>query len=92
MTQNTAFGLGPERGKRLCRVLIGGVLTGAWVLGTPGCGPPTENALLDANGTPIRLTAISRITDDDELTDSEKREKLRELGIQNEALIELLLK
>lgn len=92
MERITASGTGRWRqGKRLSRGLIGGLLAGAWALGTPGCGPPTENVLADANGNSIRLTAIARITADEELTDSEKRERLRELGIQDEALIELLM-
>lgn len=77
--------------KRLHRALVGWVLAGAWALGTPGCGPPVGNTLLDTNGQPIRLTAITRIIDDADLTDSEKREQLQGLGIQDEALIDLLM-
>lgn len=84
---NTGF---RTRQKRLSRALIVGLLAGAWVLGSPGCGPPI-GTLVDANGNPIRLTAITRITADNALTDSEKRERLRALGIYDEALIELLI-
>jgi len=92
MTRITASGIGRwMRGKRLNRGLIGGLLAGAWALGTLGCGRPTENVLADVSGNSIRLSAITRITADEELTDSQKRERLRDLGIQDEALIELLI-
>jgi len=74
------------------RALVGGLLAGAWALVSLGCGPPSENTLADAGGNAIRLTAITRITSDDTLTDSEMREQLRSIGIQDEVLIELLLK
>jgi len=70
--------------------LLGWLVAGACMLGPLGCGPPI-GTLVDANGNSIRQSAITRIVDDDELTDSEKRDALQALGIRDIALIELLL-
>jgi len=56
-----------------------------------GC-PPTENVLTnDANGSSIRLSEIDAITTDENLTDEQKRESLRNLGITDATLIEQLV-
>ncbi len=60
-----------------------------------GCGAPatTEypDALIGPDGQPILLDDVDAIVDDDDLSDVEKREQLRELGIEDEKLIDALL-
>lgn len=60
-----------------------------------GCGVPTTtfypNALTDEQGNPILLEDVEEIVNDDELTESEKRDALRDLGIEDEKLIDALL-
>ena len=55
------------------------------------CGPPTENVLSDATGQSIRLEGIDRILSNNNLTEEEKREQLRGLGITDEDLIDALI-
>ncbi len=57
----------------------------------PGCHPPAQNVIVGANG-PIRLEAITRILDDPDLTEDEKRQDLRDLGITDEELIDVLIR
>lgn len=56
------------------------------------CQPPYPYLLKDADGQPIEMTEITDITTDTELTDDEKREALRNLGIEDELLIDLLIR
>lgn len=57
------------------------------VLGTvAGCGTPALPNLL-----PVSLDQIGAILADEDLTDEERTERLRELGIEDEMLIEFLL-
>jgi hypothetical protein len=60
-----------------------------------GCGAAaiTEfpDALTAPDGQPILLDDVDAILDDDNLSDAEKREQLRELGIEDEKLIDALL-
>ena len=60
-----------------------------------GCGTLSEtefaNRLVGAEGQLILLDELQEIADDSELSDDEKRELFRELGIQDEKLIEALL-
>ena len=60
-----------------------------------GCGNnvPTvfPHSLLGADGRAIVLDDLEAIVDDDDLTDDEKRSQLRELGLQDEELIDALL-
>jgi hypothetical protein len=58
---------------------------------TGGC-PPTENVLTDPAGQSIRLTAIDRITSDPDLTEEQKRQGLRALGVTDQLLIDLLIR
>ncbi|HOB76307.1 MAG TPA: hypothetical protein PKG54_17490 [Phycisphaerae bacterium] len=59
-----------------------------WV---PGCQPPAHNVIMGVNG-PIRLEAITRILDNPELTEDQKRQELRNLGITDEDLIDVLIR
>lgn len=60
-----------------------------------GCGTAitTEfpNAVSGTGGQPIVLEDIQTIVDNPSLTDEEKRSQLRDLGIEDEELIEALL-
>ena len=61
-----------------------------FVLAAGGC-PPIENVLSNAEGQSIRLSAIDDIVQNRNLTEEQKRQGLRDLGITDDALIELLL-
>lgn len=68
-----------------------GACSGLLVAAAGACGPPTENVLSDAEGQSIRLEGIDRILENDNLTEEEKRERLRGLGITDERLIDALI-
>ena len=70
------------------RVAGAGLLAGLLV-GLIGCGPPTENVVVDQNGNSIRLTDVKPIVTGN-LTDDEKREALRQMGL-SDALIDVVL-
>ena len=67
--------------------LISGIMT-LWIA---GCGVPTENVLVDCEGNSIRITALDQIYNNEDMTDEEKRQALRDMCITDEALIDLLL-
>lgn len=69
---------------------LAGLLAVATVLG-PGCGPTYDFLLLDGQGDEIRLVQIDRIVNDADLTDEQKRDLLRDLGITDDQVIEQLL-
>ncbi len=60
-----------------------------------GCGvnPATEfpNALLGTDGRPLILEELEDVANDPDLTAEEKRETFRDLGIEDEKLIDALL-
>lgn len=60
-----------------------------------GCGVtgPTEypNALTNSDGEPIYFDDISDILSDTDLSDDEMKEALRDLGIEDEDLIDALV-
>ena len=60
-----------------------------------GCGvnPAVEfpNALLGADGEPLMLEELEDVANDPDLTAEEKRETFRDLGIEDEKLIDALL-
>ncbi len=56
--------------------------------------PPTTefpDALTNSNGEVISLDDVSNITSDPSLSDDEKRDALRALGIEDERLIDALI-
>ena len=59
-----------------------------------GCGAQPAsfpNQLRAADGTPVRLEDVQAIVTDDQLTDDEKRQRMRDLGLEDEQLIDALL-
>ncbi len=56
-----------------------------------GCAAPYPNALRDDSGNEIRFSEISPILFSTTLTEDQKKEALRNLGITDEELINLLL-
>jgi hypothetical protein len=56
-----------------------------------GCAAPYPNALRDGSGNEIRFSEISPILYSTDLTEDQKKEALRNLGITDEELINLLL-
>jgi len=57
---------------------------------TAGCVSPDTNVLQGENG-PITLEAINRILNDADLDEAETRQALRDLGITDEQLIDVLM-
>lgn len=56
-----------------------------------GCQPPLQNVIVGVNG-PVRLDAVMQILEDDDLTEDQKRQELRNLGITDEDLIDVLIR
>lgn len=74
---------------------LGAVVASAW-LSVIVCPPPylqegNDIVLVDEDGNQIRLVQIERIVGDNELTEEEKRQALKDLGITNDELIDLLI-
>jgi len=63
-------------------IVVAGLLVGS----VGGCGTPALPNLL-----PIRLDQLGALLEDESLNDEQRAERLRELGITSELLIELLL-
>jgi len=67
----------------------------AGLAGLAGCGSGATttfpNQLVDADGKPVVLDDIEAIVNDTALSEDEKRVQLRELGIEDEQLIDALL-
>ena len=79
-----------RRSYRLIRHV--GLVLGLGLVGlAAGCGA-TFASLTNDSGEEIRLTAITRITNDSTLTDEQKREALRDLGITDEDLLDMLVR
>jgi hypothetical protein len=57
-----------------------------------GCSPPYPNVLYDAEGQPVQLEEVDQIISDTELSEDEKRDALRNLGVTDESLIEALIR
>lgn len=72
------------------------ILSACWLLAIAGCGAVSAdrfpNQVLGADGQPILLDDLEAIADETGLSDEERREQFRELGIQDEKLIEVLLR
>lgn len=75
------------------------LLLGSTGLCVVGCGssvlssgaPLYPNALRDDRGEEIHLVTLESIINDDDLTESEKRQALEALGIEDEDIQEYLL-
>lgn len=69
------------------------VLAGAACLGGCGASPQTDypNALRGPDGDVILFDDVSAVLTDDELTEDQKRQALRDLGLEDERLIEALI-
>ena len=61
----------------------------------PGCGsaivPDFPHQIIGTDGSPITLIEVEVIVNDPDLNDDEKRDALRELGVEDEKLIDALL-
>ena len=72
------------------RILVGllvGVITSAGV----ACGPPYRFVLTDDEGEQIRVSLFRQIITSEYLTDEQKREHLRNIGLTDELFIEMLI-
>lgn len=73
----------------------GTIVAAALLAGLAGCGSLAPNSfphqLIGADGQPIVLDEVETIVNDTNLSDDEKHEQLRELGIEDEELIDALL-
>ncbi len=56
-----------------------------------GCQPPYTGLIQGANG-PVRLSEVTAITQDTNLTDDQKRQALEDLGITDPDMIDLLIR
>jgi hypothetical protein len=79
------------RRERLGRLLANTLWFAAGLALSGGCTPRPQDVLKDANGNDIRMSAIDAILMDTMLTDEEKRQALRDLGITDEQLIDALV-
>ena len=67
------------------------------LVGSAGCGCGSgaatsfPNQLISADGRPILLDDIEAVVNNNDLSDDEKRSQLRELGVEDEELIDALL-
>ena len=81
--------------KVLAMKILGTIVGVVLLAGLAGCesGATTTfpNQLVAADGPPIVLDDVEAIVNDTDLSDDEKREQLRELGIEDEELIDALL-
>jgi hypothetical protein len=66
-------------------------LAGLAAVAMMGCQPPLPDVLVDENGNTIRLSSITPVLANDDLSDDQKRQALRDLGITDEELIDALL-
>lgn len=73
----------------LCLAIVG--LPAAALAGCTAAPTSFPSQILGADGEPILLDAVEDIVNDADLTDDEKREQLRALGLEDEELIEALL-
>ncbi len=71
--------------------LIRGCICAACLL-TAACVPPTGDALIGADGSPVRLEAVTEIVNSEELTEQQKNQQLSDLGITDEQLVALLIR
>jgi predicted small lipoprotein YifL len=75
--------------------ILGTIVRAVLLAGLAGCGSgaPTTfpHQLVAADGRPIVLDEVETIVNDTALSEDEKREQLRELGIEDEELIDALL-
>lgn len=69
-----------------------GVLAVLLLLLPAGCPAPNPFAVRGPNGEIIRREYIDPIINDADLTDEEKRQALRDIGITDEGLIEFLIR
>lgn len=76
----------------LARKVAGSLaLAGGLALAAGGCAPSSDKVLVDEEGNTIRLEAVFEVVSDEELTETEKRAQLAELGIIDDALQDFLL-
>jgi hypothetical protein len=55
------------------------------------CTPPYRYVLVDEEGEQVRVVMIRKIITDEDLTDDEKRELLRDVGLTDELFIDSLI-
>ncbi len=75
--------------------ILGTIVRAVLLAGLAGCGSaaPTTfpNQLVGAEGQNIVLDDVETIVNDTDLSEDEKRQQLRELGMEDEQLIDALL-
>jgi len=74
-----------------CRKILLGLSALSLAL-TSGCFPPFNDVIVGENGEQIRLVLLSTIVDNPDLLEEEKRQQIRDLGITDEVLIDLLIR
>jgi hypothetical protein len=76
--------------KKIIRQVLVGLSVGVITCAGISCGPPYRFVLTD-DGDQVRLTLITQIITSEDLTDEEKREHLRNIGLQDELFINTLV-
>jgi len=72
-------------------MLLAGTLSCAAMIGCGNTPQVYPTQLLRADGSPIYVEDLQAIVDDNTLTDDEKAQRIRELGIEDEELIRAIL-
>lgn len=74
------------------RLAIGLTLLFVVAVAAPlGCGTEFPNALVNVAGDEVHIERLSEIANDPDLSDSEKRQFLEDLGIQDEDVQDFIL-
>ena len=76
---------------RRCPRSLASFVLAAMLCGCTATITTFPNQLRDDSGRPILLDEVEMIVNDDDLTDDEKRDALRDLGLEDEELIDALL-
>ncbi len=74
-----------------CGFSIGWVIAAAGLAGCGSVATRFPQQLVNSDGQPILLDDVRDIVEDDGLSDDEKRGQIRDLGIEDEELIDALL-
>ncbi len=76
---------------RTCGTLAAALVLAVNLAAQPGCVPPSDNLVLSTiTGEPLDMASINAILDNTNLTTTQKREHLEELGVPSETIDVLL--
>lgn len=61
-------------------------------LAAPACRAPYPSAILLTDGSELRLTLVESIRNDPDLNEDEKKQALRDLGVTDEEILNILVR